>query len=103
MKASIRTEFVLFVTYFSENESNSDLVLEMSSTPAETNVATQVVSKDEDNETKISQYLTLLQLGNFLRELSVLGNTLTCIQATCAEMNKKSTITISKLFLFTGP
>ncbi|XP_022806308.1 E3 ubiquitin-protein ligase rnf213-alpha-like [Stylophora pistillata] len=58
---------------FRENESNSDLVLEMSSTPTETIVSTQVVSKDEDNETKISQYLTLLQLGNILRELSVLG------------------------------
>ncbi|RMX46188.1 hypothetical protein pdam_00007847 [Pocillopora damicornis] len=58
---------------FGENVTDSDLVLEMSSTPAETIFAEQAVSKDEDNETEISQYLTLTQLGSILRELSVLG------------------------------
>ena len=65
--------------YFSENETDTDQVLEMSSTPAETIFGEHAVSKDEDNETEISQYLTLTQLGNILRELSVLGKTLTYI------------------------
>ena len=65
--------------YFSENETDTDQVLEMSSTPAETIFAEHAVSKDEDSETEISQYLTLTQLGNILRELSVLGKTLTYI------------------------
>ena len=64
---------------FRENETDLDLVLEMSSTTAETIFAEQAVSQDEDNETEINQYLTLTQLGNILRELSVLGKTLTCI------------------------
>ena len=64
---------------FSEKDTDSDLVLEMSPTPAETIVAEQAVSKDEDNEREIGQYLTLTQLGNILRELSVLGKTLTYI------------------------
>ena len=64
---------------FSEKDIDSDLILEMSSTPAETTVAEQAVSKDEDNEREIGQYLTLTQLGNILRELSVLGKTLTWI------------------------
>ena len=51
----------------------------MSFMPAETFFAEHAVSKDEDNETEISQYLTLAQLGNILRELSVLGKTLTCV------------------------
>ena len=51
----------------------------MSSTPAETIFAEHAVSKDEDNEKEISQYLTLTQLGNILRELSVRGKTLTCV------------------------
>ena len=51
----------------------------MSFTPAETIFAEHAVSKDEDNETEISQYLTLTQLGNILRELSVVGKTLTYI------------------------
>ena len=74
-----KTEIWLFFFCFSENETNSDLALEMSSTPAETIVPEQAVSKDEDNETEISQYLTLTQLGIILRELSVLGKTLTYI------------------------
>ena len=49
----------------------------MSSSPAET-IVEQAISKDEDIETEISQYLTLTQLGKILRELSVLGKTLTC-------------------------
>ena len=64
---------------FSEKDTDSDLVLDMSPTPAETIVAEQAVSKDEDNEREIGQYLTLTQLGNILRELSVLGKTLTYI------------------------
>ena len=51
----------------------------MSSTPAETIVAEQAVSKDGDNETEISQYLTLTQIGKLLRTLSVVGKTLSCI------------------------
>ena len=70
---------MLFIFYFSENETDTDQVLEMSSTPAETIFAEHAVSKDEDSETEISQYLTLTQLGNILRELSVLGKTLTYI------------------------
>ena len=70
---------MLFIFYFSENETVTDQVLEMSSTPAETIFAEHAVSKDEDNETEISQYLTLTQLGNILRELSVVGKTLTYI------------------------
>ena len=70
---------MLFFFYFSENETDTDQVLEMSSTPAETIFAEHAVSKDEDSETEISQYLTLTQLGNILRELSVLGKTLTYI------------------------
>ena len=79
----------------------------MSSTPAETIFAEQAVSKDEDNETEISQYLTLTQLGNILRELSVLGKTLACIHGkqpkTAAEVYEKSTAAISKLFPFVEP
>ena len=52
--------------------------LEMSSTSAETITEEEKVSKDEDDEAEISQYLTLCQLGNILGELSVLGKTLTC-------------------------
>ena len=70
---------MLFIFYFSENETDTDQVLEMSSKPAETIFEEHAVSKDEDNETEISQYLTLTQLGNILRELSVLGKTLTYI------------------------
>ena len=70
---------MLYFFYFSENETDKDQVLEMSSTPAETIFAEHAVSKDEDSETEISQYLTLTQLGNILRELSVLGKTLTYI------------------------
>ena len=70
---------MLFIFYFSENETDADQVLEMSSTPAETIFEEHAVSKDEDNETEISQYLTLTQLGIILRELSVLGKTLTYI------------------------
>ena len=70
---------MLYFYYFSENETDKDQVLEMSSTPAETIFAEHAVSKDEDSETEISQYLTLTQLGNILRELSVLGKTLTYI------------------------
>ena len=54
------------------------MALEMSSTSTEIITEEQEVSKDEDNEAEISQYLTLCQLGNILRELSVLGKTLTC-------------------------
>ena len=69
---------MLFFSCFSENETGSDQVIEVSSTPAETTVAEQAISKDEDIETEISQYLTLTQLGKILRELSVLGKELTC-------------------------
>ena len=74
-----KIEILLFIFYFSENETDTDQVLEMSSKPAETIFGEHAVSKDEDNETEISQYLTLTQLGNILRELSVLGKTLTYI------------------------
>ena len=73
-----KLRFLLFFFSFSENETDSDLVQKMS-TLAQTIVAEQAVSKDEDIETEISQYLTLTQLGNILRELSVPGKTLTCI------------------------
>ncbi|XP_022796393.1 E3 ubiquitin-protein ligase rnf213-alpha-like isoform X3 [Stylophora pistillata] len=56
-----------------ENESEPDMV-PISSFLAETNIDEQEVSGDEDNEAEISQYLTLTQLGNILRELSVLGS-----------------------------
>ena len=79
----------------------------MSSTPAETFFAEHAVSKDEDNETEISQYLTLAQLGNILRELSVLGKTLTCVHGRlpkpAAEVYEKFIATISKLSLSAGP
>lgn len=67
-----------FFTSASTNETESDIGMEMSSTSAETMTEEQKVSKDEDNEAEIGQYLTLCQLGNILRELSVLGKTLTC-------------------------
>lgn len=69
---------VKFFTSASANETESDMALETSSTSAEIITEEQKVSKDEDNETEISQYLTLCQLGNILRELSVLGKTITC-------------------------
>lgn len=65
-------------TSASANETESDMALEMSSTSTEIITEEQEVSKDEDNEAEISQYLTLCQVGNILRELSVLGKTLTC-------------------------
>ena len=75
--------------------------------PVETFFAEHAVSKDEDNETEISQYLTLAQLGNILRELSVLGKTLTCVHGrlpkTAAEVYEKSIAMISKLSLFAKP
>ena len=67
-----------FLSCFSENETDTDQILEMSSSPAETIVVEQAISKDEDIETEISQYLTLTQLGKILRELSVIGKILTC-------------------------
>ena len=79
---------------FSEKDTDSDLVLEMSPTPAETIVAEQAVSKDEDNEREIGQYLTLTQLGNILRELSVLGKTLTYIH----EKQLKTLLRLMKIY-----
>ena len=66
-------------------------------------VTEEAVSKDEDNETEISQYLTLTQLGNILRELSAPGNThlYSCKTAkNAAETNEKSTAVMSKLSVF---
>ena len=48
-----------FSTSASANETESDMGLEMSSTSAETIAEEQKVSKDEDDEAEISQYLTL--------------------------------------------
>ncbi|XP_022803330.1 E3 ubiquitin-protein ligase rnf213-alpha-like isoform X2 [Stylophora pistillata] len=55
----------------SANESESDMSLESSSKLIEKDLVDQKTSRDE--ETEISQYLTLTQLGNILRELSVKG------------------------------
>ena len=66
-------------------------------------VTEEAVSKDEDNETEISQYLTLTQLGNILRELSAPGNThlYSCKTAkNAAEIDEKSTAVMSKLSVF---
>ena len=59
---------------FSANETESDKLLEMSSMLPESMLVDEKLWKDEDNEAEISQYLTLAQLGNILRELSVKGN-----------------------------
>ena len=75
MKGTSKNEILEFFFCFSVNKTDSDVILEMSSTPAETIVEDQAVTKDEDNETEISQYLTLTQLGNILRKLAVPGNT----------------------------
>ena len=72
-------QLVKLFTSASANETESHIAPEMSSTFAENIIEEQKVSNDEDNEAEIRQYLTLAQLGNILRELSVLGKTLTCI------------------------
>ena len=56
--------FVCSATTTESNESSSRL-------PETT--AEQVNNEDEDTEADIRQYLTLSQLGNILRELSVKG------------------------------
>ncbi len=64
---------------FSATVTESDKVLEFSSKLPET-TADQEKTKDDDNEAEISEYLTLAQLGNILRELSVKGkNDKSCI------------------------
>ena len=70
-------QLVKFFTSASANETESHIAPEMSSTFAENIIEEQKESNDEDNEAEIRQYLTLAQLGNILRELSVLGKTLT--------------------------
>ena len=64
---------LLFDNCFSTNETESDKLLEMSSKLPQTITVDQQIILDEDNEAEISQYLTLAQLGNILRELSVKG------------------------------
>ena len=70
---------LLFDNCFSTNETESEKLLETSSKLFETINVDQDIRKDEDNEAEISQYLTLAQLGNILRELSVKGKACTSL------------------------
>ena len=47
--------------------------MELAPKPSESFID-QEGSSDDDNEAKISEYLTLAQLGRILRELAVKGN-----------------------------
>ena len=70
---------LLFDNCFSTNETESEKLLETSSRLPETIIVDQDIRKDEDNEAEVSQYLTLAQLGNILRELSVKGKAYTSL------------------------
>lgn len=66
----MKVSYLTFVC--SATITESDKLFELSSKLPET-TADQGNNEDEDNEADISQYLTLFQLGNILRELSVKG------------------------------
>lgn len=66
----MKVSYLTFVC--SATITESDELFELSSKLPET-TADQGNNDDEDNEADISQYLTLFQLGNILRELSVKG------------------------------
>lgn len=57
---------------YSETLPKSDRSLELSSKLPENDIY-QEKRRDEDDEAEISEYLTLAQLGNILRELAVKG------------------------------
>ena len=57
---------------FSATATESDKLHELSPKLPETTVDLEI-KNDDDNEADITQYLTLAQLGNILRELSVKG------------------------------
>lgn len=66
----MKVSYLTFVC--SATITESDELFELSSKLPET-TGDQGNNYDEDNEADISQYLTLSQLGNILRELSVKG------------------------------
>lgn len=66
----MKVSYLTFVC--SATITESDKLFELSSKLPET-TADQGNNEDEDNEADINQYLTLFQLGNILRELSVKG------------------------------
>ena len=61
---------------YSETLTESDRSLESPSKLPQ-NCIDQEERRDDDNEAEISEYLTLVQLGNILRELAVKGKIVT--------------------------
>ena len=68
--------FHLTINY-SETINESDKSLELEPKLPDS-VIVQEGDRDDDNEAEISEYLTLAQLGNILRELAVKGKTYKC-------------------------
>lgn len=60
------------ILVFSTTATEADTLIELPSKLPEA-IVDPGINKDVDNEAEINQYLTLAQLGNFLRELSVKG------------------------------
>lgn len=64
----MEVSYLIFVCSATLTESADELSSKFPETTAE-----QVNNEDEDTEAEIGEYLTLSQLGNILRELSVKG------------------------------
>ena len=62
----------IYNSTYSESLGQSEKAVKISTMPAGSIIG-QVEDIDEDNETEISEYLTLAQLGSILRELAVKG------------------------------
>ena len=62
----------IYGSSYSETLRQCENAVEISPMPA-VNITGQGGDIDEDNETEISEYLTLAQLGSILRELAVKG------------------------------
>ena len=63
----------LFVPLYSETLKQWDRSVEVPTMPDAESTVYQDAQHDEDNETEISEYLTLAQLGSILRELAIKG------------------------------
>ena len=62
----------IYNSTYSESLRQSEKAVEVSPMPVGS-ITGEVGDINEDNETKISEYLTLAQLGSILRELAVKG------------------------------